>query len=64
MSTERATTSPWEQLRSRLQERFEMAREVLDANGHESVAVLVPVEEVLIWMGEIEEQSGRGSDDA
>lgn len=51
--------TPWGQLRTRLQDRFDMAREVLDEAGHEGVAVLVPVEEVLIWMDEIEADNGR-----
>lgn len=40
-------------LRQKLTERFEMARKVLDEAGYDEVAVLVPVEEVLIWMDEL-----------
>lgn len=46
----------WSDLRRRFQERLTMAREVLDAEGLAHVAALVPIEEVLIWMDEIEEQ--------
>lgn len=51
---EPAPPTPWRALRDRLNERLTMARQVLDEAGHGSVAVLVPVEEVLIWMDEIE----------
>jgi hypothetical protein len=43
----------WAALRARLDERLAMARPVLDEAGHHGVAVLVPVEEMLIWMDEL-----------
>ena len=48
--------APWMALRERLHDRLEMARSVLDEQGYEDVAALVPIEEVLIWMDEIEEE--------
>lgn len=50
-----ATDDRWTELRRLLEERFTMARGVLDANGHDASAVLVPIEEVLIWMRDLEE---------
>lgn len=50
---------PIEVVRQRLQERFTMAREVLDEQGMDSVAALVPIEEVLIWIDE-----ATGADDS
>lgn len=44
----------WNVLRVRLVQRFQMAREVLKAEGLGHVAALVPIEEVLVWMDEEE----------
>jgi hypothetical protein len=44
----------WNALRVRLRERFTLAREVLEENELGHVAALVPIEEVLIWMDELE----------
>ena len=44
----------WAELRMRLQERLIMSRNVLDEAGHTDVPCLVPIDEVLIWMTEIE----------
>jgi len=44
----------WATLRVRLQNRFTMAREVLTEEGLGDVAALIPIEEVLIWMKELE----------
>lgn len=53
----------WLAMRVRLRDRFQMAREVLDAHGHDASPVLVPIEEVLSWMGEIEAAQIDGSAD-
>jgi hypothetical protein len=45
----------WDDLRMKLQERMIMSRNVLDEAGHEGVPCLVPIEEVLGWMAELEE---------
>lgn len=52
-----ATTDPWESLRQRLLERLAMARDVLEREGLGDVATLVPIEEVLIWMAELDVQA-------
>ena len=51
----------WLAMRVRLRDRFQMAREVLDAHGHDASPVLVPIEEVLAWMDEIEAAQIDGS---
>jgi hypothetical protein len=51
--TARDCQQAWLEMRTRLNDRLVMAREVLDENGMNDVAVLVPVEEVLIWMDEL-----------
>jgi hypothetical protein len=47
----------WNDLRKRLQDRYVMAREVLEAEGMGDVAALIPIEEVLIWMAEEEDRT-------
>ena len=54
----------WSDLRRRLQERLTMAREVLDAEGLDHVAALVPIEEVLIWMDEIDKAVSEATPNA
>ena len=54
----------WLAMRVRLRDRFQMAREVLDAHGHNGAPVLVPIEEVLAWMDEIEAAQIDGSGSA
>lgn len=44
----------WTLLKDRLDARFLMAREVLEEQGMGDVAALIPIEEVLIWMKELE----------
>ncbi len=44
----------WDALRVRLLQRYKMSREVLEASGEGQYAALIPIEEVLIWMDEIE----------
>lgn len=44
----------WNALRVSLQERYTMAREVLEENELGHVAALVPIEEVLSWMDVLE----------
>lgn len=48
-----ASTRPMAEIERRLQERLRVAREVLDGDGLDHVAALVPIEEVLIWIEEV-----------
>jgi hypothetical protein len=44
----------WAELRGRLTERSKMAHKVLDETGHVGVPIVIPIEEVVIWMDELE----------
>lgn len=48
----------WNHLRVRLVERFQMASEALKEEGLDHVARLVPIEEVFVWMDELEATDG------
>ena len=45
----------WEALKKALQDRFEMARGVLDEAGHQGSPVVIPIEEVQFWMRDLED---------
>lgn len=48
-------TENWEALKVALHDRLEMARGVLDEAGHKGAPVVIPIEEVLIWMRDLED---------